>query len=158
MATHFRIPAWKIPWTEEPGKLQIMGLQKVQYDWVTEHTQHMCVYTHKTYTHNIYIIYNIYIHTHIHTHMYLGYGTFSYVHFANLNIQILISVFLGADIFHYGSFQFIMFCAYCIISEKSLLTSRLLILSLNISHMLSAREWSQIKASRAERMRRKDGP
>ena len=32
MATHFRIPACKIPQTEEPGKLQIMGLQKVQYD------------------------------------------------------------------------------------------------------------------------------
>ena len=74
--------------------------------------------------------------------MYLGYGTFSYVRFADLNIHILTSVFLGADIFHYGSFQFIIFRfrAYCIISEKSLLTSRLLILSLNISHMLSARE------------------
>ena len=68
--------------------------------------------------------------------------TFSYVHFTNLNIRILICVFLGADIFHYGSFQFIIFmlCAYCVISEKSLLTARLLILSLNISHMLSARE------------------
>ena len=25
MATHFSIPAWKIPWTEEPGGLQSMG-------------------------------------------------------------------------------------------------------------------------------------
>ena len=29
MATHFSILAWTIPWTEEPGKLQSMGLQRV---------------------------------------------------------------------------------------------------------------------------------
>ena len=28
MATHSSILAWKVPWTEEPGKLQSMGLQK----------------------------------------------------------------------------------------------------------------------------------
>ena len=28
MATHPIILAWKIPWTEEPGRLQSMGLQK----------------------------------------------------------------------------------------------------------------------------------
>ena len=28
MATHSRIPAWRIPWTEEPGGLQSMRLQK----------------------------------------------------------------------------------------------------------------------------------
>ena len=27
MATHSSIVAWEIPWTEEPGKLQFMGLQ-----------------------------------------------------------------------------------------------------------------------------------
>ena len=27
MATHSSIPTWKIPWTEEPGKLQSMGSQ-----------------------------------------------------------------------------------------------------------------------------------
>ena len=32
MATHSSIPAWEIPWTEEPGRLQSMGLQKVRYD------------------------------------------------------------------------------------------------------------------------------
>ena len=26
-ATHSSIPAWEIPWTEEPGKLRSMGLQ-----------------------------------------------------------------------------------------------------------------------------------
>ena len=35
MATHSRILAWKIPWTEEPGRLQSMGLKRVGHDWVT---------------------------------------------------------------------------------------------------------------------------
>ena len=30
MATHSRILAWRIPWTEEPGGLQYLGLQKSQ--------------------------------------------------------------------------------------------------------------------------------
>ena len=38
MATHFRILAWKIPWTEEPGRLQSMGSQRVRCDPVTEQT------------------------------------------------------------------------------------------------------------------------
>ena len=29
MATHSSILAWRIPWTEEPGGLQFMGLQRV---------------------------------------------------------------------------------------------------------------------------------
>ena len=32
MATHFSIPAWRIPRTEEPGGLQFMGLQRVRND------------------------------------------------------------------------------------------------------------------------------
>ena len=28
MATHYSILAWRIPWTEEPGRLQSMGSQK----------------------------------------------------------------------------------------------------------------------------------
>ena len=32
MATHSRTIAWKIPWTEEPGKLQPMGSQRVGHD------------------------------------------------------------------------------------------------------------------------------
>ena len=27
--------AWRIPWTEDPGRLQSMGLQRVGYDWAT---------------------------------------------------------------------------------------------------------------------------
>ena len=32
MATHSSTLAWKIPWTEEPGRLQSMGLQRVRHD------------------------------------------------------------------------------------------------------------------------------
>ena len=32
MATHSNIHAWKIPWTEEPDRLQSMGSQRVGYD------------------------------------------------------------------------------------------------------------------------------
>ena len=36
MATHSNIPAWEIPWTEEPGGLQSMGLQTVRHDLATK--------------------------------------------------------------------------------------------------------------------------
>ena len=35
MATHSSILAWKIPWTEAPGRLRSMGSQRVRHDWVT---------------------------------------------------------------------------------------------------------------------------
>ena len=35
MATHSSILAWKLPWTEEPGRLQSMGSLRVRHDWAT---------------------------------------------------------------------------------------------------------------------------
>ena len=35
MATHSSTLAWKIPWMEEPGRLQSMGSLRVRHDWVT---------------------------------------------------------------------------------------------------------------------------
>ena len=35
MAPHSSTLAWKIPWTEEPGRLQSMGSLKVRHDWAT---------------------------------------------------------------------------------------------------------------------------
>ena len=32
VATHSSILAWRIPWTEEPGGLQSMGLHRVRHD------------------------------------------------------------------------------------------------------------------------------
>ena len=34
-ATHSSILAWRIPWREEPGRLQSMGSQRVGHDWAT---------------------------------------------------------------------------------------------------------------------------
>ena len=41
-ATHSSILAWRIPWTEEPGGLQSIGLQRVRHDRVTKHTHSTC--------------------------------------------------------------------------------------------------------------------
>ena len=35
IATHSSILAWKIPWKEEPGRLQSVGSQRVRHNWVT---------------------------------------------------------------------------------------------------------------------------
>ena len=35
MATHSNILDWKIPWKEEPGRLQSMGSQRVRHNWAT---------------------------------------------------------------------------------------------------------------------------
>ena len=49
MATHSSILDCKIPWTEEPGRLQSMGLQRVRHDWALTHTH---THTHtQTHTH-----------------------------------------------------------------------------------------------------------
>ena len=33
MATHSIILAWRMPWTEEPGRRQSIGLQRIGHDW-----------------------------------------------------------------------------------------------------------------------------
>ena len=53
MATHSSILAWKIPWMEEPGRLQSMGLQRVGHNWAT--SLHFTLYIY-TYTHTHYIL------------------------------------------------------------------------------------------------------
>ena len=48
MATHSSILTWEIPCTEEPGRLQSMGTQRLRHDLATE-----CTHTHThTHTHN----------------------------------------------------------------------------------------------------------
>ena len=39
MATHSSILAWRIPWTEEPGKLQSLALQRVRHSLATKQQQ-----------------------------------------------------------------------------------------------------------------------
>ena len=42
MAAHSNILAWEIPWTEEPGRLQSMGLQRVGPNLETKQQQDFC--------------------------------------------------------------------------------------------------------------------
>ena len=42
IAAYSSILAWKIPWTEEPGRLQSMGSQRVGHDWETKHRTGHC--------------------------------------------------------------------------------------------------------------------
>ena len=46
MATHSSILSWKIPWTEEPGRLQYMGSEKVVMSHLTavRNTIRKCIY------------------------------------------------------------------------------------------------------------------
>ena len=46
METHSSILAWRIPWSEEPGRLQSMGLQWVRHDWARN--THTHTHTHIT--------------------------------------------------------------------------------------------------------------
>ena len=39
MSTHSSILAWRIAWTEEPGRLQSMGSQRVRHNLATEQQQ-----------------------------------------------------------------------------------------------------------------------
>ena len=41
LATHSNILAWRISWTEEPGGLQPMGLQRVGHDWTANTHQNI---------------------------------------------------------------------------------------------------------------------
>ena len=43
METHSSILAWEIPWTEEPGGLQSMRLQRVRRDWAINTPQYVWV-------------------------------------------------------------------------------------------------------------------
>ena len=48
MATHSSLLAWRNPWTEEPGRLQFMRLQRImmqRHDGARVHI-HACVHTH----------------------------------------------------------------------------------------------------------------
>ena len=46
MATHSSILAWRIPWAEEPGRLQSMGLQRVRHD-CSDFSTHICIIIQK---------------------------------------------------------------------------------------------------------------
>ena len=79
MATHSRIFAWEVTWTEESGGLQSMVPQRVRYDWVTElmsmHAR-ACAHTH-AHTHTrtrLYMYHIFFIHPSVDGHLGCFYG------------------------------------------------------------------------------------
>ena len=56
--THSSILTWEIPWTEEPGRLQSVGSQRVRHNLETEQQQQQTQKTKQC----------AYMHTHTHTH------------------------------------------------------------------------------------------
>ena len=60
--THSNILAWEIPWTEEPGRLQSMGLQRVGSDLATkQQQQYIYILGIYMYIYIVYICVYIYI-------------------------------------------------------------------------------------------------
>ena len=54
METHSSILAWRIPWTEEPGRLQSTGLQRVGHGWATSLAHaHLFLYKYVFYLANL---------------------------------------------------------------------------------------------------------
>ena len=52
MATHSDVLAWRIPRTEEPGRLQLMGSQRARHNWAHTHTHTLTVQTSSMATSN----------------------------------------------------------------------------------------------------------
>ena len=84
MATPSSILAWKISWTEEPGGLQSMGVQRVRNDWVTN-----------TYTFTYSPLINVYLEasitvfdaiTNVNVHFYFGIVYCFYIHLELISV------------------------------------------------------------------------
>ena len=60
VATYSGILAWRIPWTEEPGRLQSMGLQRVRHNWETNtHTHAVADVSKKSHTTDLFFFFFI---------------------------------------------------------------------------------------------------
>ena len=68
MATHCRILAWRVPWTEEPGGLQSTGSQRVRHNWGDN------THAHST------VLYSVCINLHSHQHCTAQEGSTSSTH------------------------------------------------------------------------------
>ena len=96
MATHSSILAWRIPWTEEPGGLQFIGLQRIRHDWVTN--THACARAHtQTHTHTQLGL------LHCRQILYLlshhGISSFLFIYYINSSYQV--------ELLETGTFSFI---------------------------------------------------
>ena len=73
MDTHSSTLAWKIPWTEEPGRLQSTGLQRVGHNWVTSLSFTLLIFNSSSASINIAFLYFIWDFIKIHrcTHIFI---------------------------------------------------------------------------------------
>ena len=78
------ICAWRIPWTQKPGRLQSVGSQRVRHNWATN--------THNTHTHTSHT------HTHTHTHYTLNRNLYFSFKAELLRQQAFIECLIQADI------------------------------------------------------------
>ena len=67
-ATHSSILAWRIPYTEEPGGLQSIGLQRVNHDWSDLACMHIDTLTAMSANHLLSLLRKKYTHTHTRAH------------------------------------------------------------------------------------------
>ena len=82
MATHSSILAREIPWTEEPGGLQPMGLQRVRHEWTTKHVVLFQVYSKVIQLH-------VYRYFYTHTHTYIFFQFFPIIGYYSIKLFCL---------------------------------------------------------------------
>ena len=70
MATHSSILTWKIPWTEEPGGLLSIGLQRVGYDW-SDLTHEIHLYCTKLISYFVCSSFSHLVHIFLWSHLYV---------------------------------------------------------------------------------------
>ena len=80
MAVHSSILVWEIPWTEEPGRLQSTGLQRVRHDLVSKQQQQGKKHESK----HVYMCAHVFLHKQKHIHCFFSYTLFFFLVFFHL--------------------------------------------------------------------------
>ena len=53
IATHYSILVWRIPWTQEPGRLESMGSHRVGHDWRDLAHRCACILSSVQFSHSV---------------------------------------------------------------------------------------------------------
>ena len=95
MATHSSVLAWEIPWVEEPGGLQSMGMPRVSHDCVCARA---CTHIH-THTHLFLGIYPFILGCPIYWHVIFHIISYDLMHFCGVNCNIFSFIYLSRFFF-----------------------------------------------------------
>ena len=93
MATHSSTLAWKIPWMEEPGRLQSMGSQRIGHDWAIS----------TSLVHSLSILFSRFIHVIVCVCTPFLFYDWIIFHYIDINVYLVIS---------WWTFQFSLFGYY----------------------------------------------